>query len=161
MSVRQGGLNEDADRNCNDDVLMTFQHLYNLSRLQIPDVRLVILAASHDPLATCHAEARRYAVLRIDVAGICFETARRLIIPQANGTIMGRRKNIFRVGRELNLLTASCQRQEPKKFDDVVTHQMASCPSARVFRHCPSLVFHIRLCMRLNLEHQPKKYHVH
>lgn len=60
---------------------MTFQYLNNLSCLQIPNVRLMVLAAGHNPLPTRHAEARRYAVLCIDVAEICLETARCLVVP--------------------------------------------------------------------------------
>lgn len=74
---------------------MTFQYLNNFSCLQIPNIRLVVLAASHDPLSTRHAEARRYAVLCVDMAEICLETARCLVVPQADGAIMCRRKNVF------------------------------------------------------------------
>ncbi len=60
---------------------MSLKHLNNLATLQIPNVRLVILAPRDDQFSSRHAEARRYAVLCIRVPSVRLQAARSLVIP--------------------------------------------------------------------------------
>lgn len=77
---------------------MALQDLHDLARLQIPDVRFTVLASCDDPFPARDAEARRDAVLGIDVAGVRFQTPGGLIVPQTDGIVMGSREDVFGVG---------------------------------------------------------------
>ena len=83
---------------------MTLEDLDDLSRLQIPQVHLVVLASGDDPFAAGHAKACGDAKFVVDMTHICFQTARALIIPQANSAIVSGRKDVLRVRRKLHML---------------------------------------------------------
>jgi len=60
---------------------MPLQDLNDFSRLQIPDVNLVVFATGNDPLPTRDTKTGRNAVFGIRMTCVCFEAARSLIIP--------------------------------------------------------------------------------
>lgn len=67
----------------------------------------MVLAAANDPFTTRYAKARRDAVLRIRVANISLQAPRGIVIPKPNRRIVRGGKNVFGVGRELDMLADS------------------------------------------------------
>lgn len=65
----------------------------------------MILTSSDYPFSTCDTETCRDAVLVVDMSYVRLETSSGLIVPQTNSAVMGRREDVFRVRRKLDLLT--------------------------------------------------------
>ena len=96
---------------------MSDQLLDNFLTLKIPDVHGIVFAPRHDILAACNTEACIDAVLRVYVSGIFFEDLQLCVVQQSNGTVMGSAEHIFRIGRELHVLTDASSDQERRKCD--------------------------------------------
>jgi hypothetical protein len=94
----------ETNRNSDHDVRVPLEHLHDLARLEVPDVRLVVLAPRDDPLAARDAEARGDAVLCVGVPGVGLEAARGLVVPEADGAVVRGGEDVFRVGGELDVL---------------------------------------------------------
>lgn len=84
---------------------MAFQCLCNFTTLQVPDIHLVVFTTGHDPFSARDTETGCDAILFVFVAHVRFQTARSVIIPEADRTIVRGRQDIFRIGRELHVLT--------------------------------------------------------
>lgn len=89
------------------DVGMSFEDLDDFARLQVPQVDLVVLAARDDPLPAGDAEARRDAEFLVDVACVRLQAAGGVVVPQPDSAVVGRGKDVLRVGGELHVL-AEC-----------------------------------------------------
>jgi hypothetical protein len=74
---------------------MTLQNLHDLTRLQIPNIRFVILTSRHDPFSAGNAKACRDAILGVDMADVRFQTSSGLIIPQTDSIVVGRREDVL------------------------------------------------------------------
>ena len=81
---------------------MAFKLLNNLLGLQIPNVNLLVLTTTDDPFAASDAKAGKNTILVVLVAAVRLETLARVVVPQANGIVQRRRKDIFAIGRELD-----------------------------------------------------------
>ena len=60
---------------------MPFQHLYNLPTLKVPDVNLPVFTPTNDVHSIRNTKARGNAIRSIQVARICLQASRRIIIP--------------------------------------------------------------------------------
>jgi hypothetical protein len=74
---------------------VTFEYLDDLAGLEIPNVGLVIFAAGDDPLAARDAEACGDAVFCVGVPSVGFQTARGLVVPQADRTVVRGGEDVF------------------------------------------------------------------
>jgi hypothetical protein len=64
----------------------------------------MIFTPGNNPFSTRHTEARGNAVLIVDVADVGLETTRGLVVPETDGAVVGCGEDVFRVGRELDML---------------------------------------------------------
>lgn len=83
---------------------MSLHYLYNLPRLEVPQIHFVVFAAGDNPLVTCHAETRGDAVLFVFVPGVSLQTARGLVVPETDGAVVGGGEDVTRIGGELDVL---------------------------------------------------------
>jgi hypothetical protein len=81
-----------TDCNRKDHVPMTFQDLFDLPRLKIPDVDFVILTTANDPSRfrrpmVCD-ETGRDTIRSVGMSGVGLHTARGIHVPQTDGGIL-------------------------------------------------------------------------
>lgn len=74
---------------------VTLQYLHDLTRLQVPNVRFMILASCNDPFPTRYAKACRDAVFAVNMASVRFQTSSRLIIPKTDRVVMSCGEDVF------------------------------------------------------------------
>lgn len=84
---------------------MGLQRLCDFTTLQVPDIHLVVFTTRHDPFSARDTETGCDAVLFVFVAHVRFQTSRSVVIPEADRTVVRGRQDIFRIGRELHVLT--------------------------------------------------------
>jgi len=65
----------------------------------------VVLTSSDYPFSACDTETCRDTVLVVDMSYIRLETSTGVIVPQTDSVVMGRREDVSRVRRKLDLLT--------------------------------------------------------
>jgi hypothetical protein len=75
VSIQTGDSKPETYGDSYYDITMPFQNLDNLTRLQIPEVDLVIFTTGDDPLATGNAEASSDTEFGVQVSSIGLETA--------------------------------------------------------------------------------------
>ena len=74
---------------------MTLQNLHNFSALQIPQEYFFVLAARHNPLPTSDTETGGYAILLVGVAHVRLQTARCLVVPEADCAVVSSGEDVF------------------------------------------------------------------
>lgn len=97
----------EAHRNSQHHIPMAFQHLHDLTRLQVPDVHFMVLAPTYHPLRSASAlfkkltivfgggsrtgisdKRSRYTIRAVRVAGVGFDAAGLLDAPEAEGRVL-------------------------------------------------------------------------
>jgi hypothetical protein len=76
---------------------MSFQHLQYLTGLQVPDKDLGIFASAYYVFSLGRAETGKKTICAVGVSGVGLDTARCVIIPQANCGILSGCKHKFRI----------------------------------------------------------------
>lgn len=77
---------------------MPFQLLDDLASLQVPDIYTVVLAAAHNPFASCHRKAAKDTVGIVLVSCVCLQALSSVVVPKAYRVIQSRCQNEFSVG---------------------------------------------------------------
>jgi len=85
-----------------DDVGVALKLLNDFLRLQVPNVHLVVFAATHDPFATRHGEVGEDTVFLVLVPLISLEAFALGVIPQLECVVQRRRQNVFAVRGEFD-----------------------------------------------------------
>ena len=64
----------------------------------------MIFAPTNNPLSTRNTKARSDAIFRVGMTNICFQAPSGVVIPQADGGVVGCGENVLGIGRKLDML---------------------------------------------------------
>lgn len=131
---------------------MSFQFLYNLFCLQVPNIDMMILTSTNNPFSTCHTVTCKNTILVVFMPPVSLETLSSMIVPQSQCVVKSRCEDILAVGRELDKRTWNrCKFLIQLKVCLTYTGGLSS--STKVFRHCPLAVSQIRLIYKIMLQY--------